>query len=100
MSDQFDLDALLGQAMEMQPLMDGPRPRPPRPRSPVEAGRRRRVTVDRVGRRAVPSVTIRPGAVDPDDVEMLEDLVLAALNEASPAAGPGAPARSEPWRPR
>ena len=28
------------------------------------------------------SVTIAPGAVDPDDVEMLEDLVLAALNDA------------------
>ncbi len=28
------------------------------------------------------SVTIKPEAVDPDDVEMLEDLVLAALNDA------------------
>ncbi len=28
------------------------------------------------------SVTIEPEAVDPDDVEMLEDLVLAALNDA------------------
>lgn len=28
------------------------------------------------------SVKIRPDAVDPDDVEMLEDLVLAALHEA------------------
>ena len=28
------------------------------------------------------SVTIAPSAVDPDDVEMLEDLVLAALNDA------------------
>lgn len=27
------------------------------------------------------SVTIKPEAVDPDDVEMLEDLVLAALND-------------------
>ena len=29
------------------------------------------------------SVTIRPDAVDPDDVEMLQDLVLAALNDAA-----------------
>lgn len=28
------------------------------------------------------SVRIAPSAVDPDDVEMLEDLVLAALNDA------------------
>lgn len=28
------------------------------------------------------SVNIKPEAVDPDDVEMLEDLVLAALNDA------------------
>ena len=27
-------------------------------------------------------VTIKPEAVDPDDVEMLEDLVMAAINEA------------------
>lgn len=29
------------------------------------------------------SVTIAPAAVDPDDVEMLQDLVLAALHDAS-----------------
>lgn len=28
------------------------------------------------------SITIKPEAVDPDDVEMLEDLVLAALKDA------------------
>jgi len=28
------------------------------------------------------SVTIKPEAVDPEDVEMLEDMVLAALNDA------------------
>lgn len=28
------------------------------------------------------SVTIAPEAVDPDDVEMLQDLILAAVNEA------------------
>lgn len=30
----------------------------------------------------IKSVKIKPEAVDPDDVEMLEDLVVAALNEA------------------
>lgn len=34
------------------------------------------------GGKVVKSITIAPEAVDPDDVEMLEDLVLAAVNEA------------------
>ena len=32
--------------------------------------------------REVTKIEIKPEAVDPDDVEMLEDLVLAAVNEA------------------
>jgi DNA-binding YbaB/EbfC family protein len=34
------------------------------------------------GKRDVVSITIDPSAVDPDDVEMLQDLVLAAMTEA------------------
>jgi nucleoid-associated protein EbfC len=34
----------------------------------------------------VRSVTIDPSAVDPDDVSMLEDMVVAAVNEALRAA--------------
>ena len=34
------------------------------------------------GDNSVQSVTIDPQAVDPEDVEMLEDMVLAAVNEA------------------
>ncbi|MBM7855159.1 DNA-binding YbaB/EbfC family protein [Desulfohalotomaculum tongense] len=34
------------------------------------------------GRQELISVEIKPEAVDPDDVEMLQDLVLAAVNEA------------------
>ena len=34
------------------------------------------------GKQKVLSVTIDPAAVDPDDVEMLQDLVLAAVNES------------------
>ena len=29
------------------------------------------------------SITIDPGAVDPDDVEMLQDLIVAAINDAN-----------------
>lgn len=34
------------------------------------------------GKRELLSLAIKPEAVDPDDVEMLQDLVLAAINEA------------------
>ena len=34
------------------------------------------------GKREVLSVTIKPEAVDPEDVEMLQDLVISAVNEA------------------
>ena len=34
------------------------------------------------GKKEVLSVTIKPEAVDPEDVEMLQDLVLTAVNEA------------------
>ena len=34
------------------------------------------------GHQQIEAVTIDPSAVDPDDVEMLQDLVLAAVNEA------------------
>jgi DNA-binding YbaB/EbfC family protein len=34
------------------------------------------------GNQTVESVTIDPEAVDPDDVDMLQDLIVAAMNEA------------------
>ncbi len=40
------------------------------------------VTVVITGRKTVEKVTIAPSAVDPEDVEMLEDLVTTAINEA------------------
>ena len=38
------------------------------------------------GTQQLRSVTIDPSAVDPDDVEMLQDLVTAAVNEALDAS--------------
>ena len=40
------------------------------------------VTVKMNGKHEVLSITIKPEAVDPDDIEMLEDLIVAATNEA------------------
>ena len=39
------------------------------------------------GKKVVQSVTIKPEAVDPEDVEMLQDLVVSAVNEALRQAG-------------
>lgn len=38
------------------------------------------------GKRVLESVTIDPDAVDPEDVEMLQDMIVAAVNEALRAA--------------
>ena len=38
------------------------------------------------GKHEVQSIVINPEAVDPDDVEMLQDMILAAVNEAMRAA--------------
>lgn len=40
------------------------------------------VSVTCNGKKEILAVSIKPEAVDPDDVEMLEDLVLAAINDA------------------
>jgi DNA-binding YbaB/EbfC family protein len=44
------------------------------------------VTVEVTGELVVKSIKIAPEAVDPDDVEMLSDLVLAAVNQGLQAA--------------
>ena len=38
------------------------------------------------GKHEVVSLTIDPEAVDPEDIEMLQDMVIAAVNEATRAA--------------
>ena len=40
------------------------------------------VTVKVTGKHEITSITIDPQVVDPDDIEMLEDLITAAMNEA------------------
>lgn len=40
------------------------------------------VTVKMNGKKRLTGVTIDPAAIDPDDAEMLEDLILAAYNDA------------------
>ncbi|MFC4811959.1 YbaB/EbfC family nucleoid-associated protein [Paenibacillus sp. GCM10023250] len=40
------------------------------------------VTVTVTGHKTLQSISIKPEAVDPDDIEMLQDLVLTAVNDA------------------
>ena len=40
------------------------------------------VSVKVSGKKELKEINIKPEAVDPDDVEMLQDLILAAVNEA------------------
>ncbi len=41
------------------------------------------VTARMNGKKQLLSLTLQPGAVDPSDLEMLQDLVVAAVNEAA-----------------
>ena len=40
------------------------------------------VTVEATGTKQINKITINPSVVDPEDVEMLEDVILLALNDA------------------
>jgi DNA-binding YbaB/EbfC family protein len=40
------------------------------------------VTITANGHKEIIDIEIKPEAVDPDDVEMLQDLILAAMNDA------------------
>ena len=45
------------------------------------------VTIEMTGTQELRSIKIKPEVVDPEDVEMLEDLVMAAFKEARELAG-------------
>lgn len=85
MSDEpqqgFDMSALLEQAQAMTAqLMEAQAAAADVVHEGVSGGGAVRITVS--GGMEFQSVTIREDAVDPDDVEMLQDLVLAALHDA------------------
>lgn len=40
------------------------------------------ITVIATGKKEIKEINIKPEVVDPEDVEMLQDLILAAVNEA------------------
>lgn len=89
MSDQnpsLDMNAILQQAQEMgEQLMAAQQEAAAAVFEGQSGGGAVKITM--TGGMEFKSVTISPGAVDPDDVDMLQDLVLAALNDVMSQAG-------------
>jgi nucleoid-associated protein EbfC len=80
MADGPDLGALLQQAQQMQQQLMAAQAEAADTVHEGAAGGGA-VKVEVTGGMEFRSVTIRPDAVDPDDVEMLQDLVLAAIRD-------------------
>jgi DNA-binding YbaB/EbfC family protein len=82
MSENFDMNALLQQAMDMQSQLAQAQEQAAQQIVEGSAGAGL-VTVSMTGAGEVTKIRIDPGVVDPSDVSMLEDLVLAALHDAA-----------------
>ena len=80
-----DMNALMRQAQKMQDDMKAKQ-------AELEAAEYtgsaagEMVTVKMNGKHEVLSITIKPEAVDPDDIEMLEDMVAAAIKQVDETA--------------
>ncbi len=77
----FDFGAILEQAQAMQQQVQAAQETQAAQVVTGSAGGGK-VTVEMTGSGDYRNVTIAPDAVDPDDVELLEELVLAALRDA------------------
>ncbi len=80
-----NLQQMLKQAQQMQEDMEKAQEALKAERVDASAGGGM-VKVVATGDGRLESIAIDPGAVDPDDVELLQDMVLAATNEALRAA--------------
>jgi len=81
MTESFDINSLLSQALDMQQRMADAQARAAEAEIIGRSGGGA-VQITVTGGMQFVDVTIEPSAVDPDDISMLEDLVLAALNDA------------------
>ncbi len=86
MPDQPDLSQLMAQAQQMQEQLLAAQAEAAEQVVQGQAGGGV-VRVEVTGSMEFRSVTIDPAAVNPDDVEMLQDLVLAALHDAMARVG-------------
>jgi len=85
MAQGFDMNKLLQQAQQMQAQMAQAQEQLAHEIVEASAGGGL-VTVKATGAGEITEIKIDPKAIDPDDPEMLEDVVLAAVNEALRAA--------------
>ena len=76
----FDMNKLMKQAQEMQKQLE--EAQEAAKNEVVEGSAGGMVTVKATGEGRLLEVKIDPKAIDPDDPELLEDMVLAAVNEA------------------
>ena len=76
-----NMNNLMKQAQRMQRQMEEQQKELEEKRFSAEVGGGA-VKVTFTGKRELEEVHISPEAVDPDDVEMLQDLIVAAVNEA------------------
>jgi nucleoid-associated protein EbfC len=77
----FDMNKLLQQAQQMQQQMAQAQEQLAHETVEASAGGGL-VTVKATGAGEITEIKIDPKAIDPDDPELLQDLVLAAVNEA------------------
>jgi len=77
----LDMNALMKQAQQMQEQMARAQAELASETVEASAGGGM-VTVKATGGGEIVGITIDPKAIDPDDPELLEDMVLAAVNEA------------------
>jgi DNA-binding YbaB/EbfC family protein len=85
MPQNFDMNQLLQQAQQMQAQMAQAQEELASETVEASAGGGL-VTVKATGAGEITEIKIDPKAIDPDDPELLEDLVLAAVNEAARSA--------------
>src|SRR6059036_2406198 len=78
---QFDVNKLMKQAQQMQEQMARVQDELANETVDASAGGGM-VTVKATGAGEISEIKIDPKAIDPDDPELLEDTVLAAVNEA------------------
>ena len=78
---KFDMNKMLQQAQQMQEQMQQAQEEAANEIVEASAGGGM-VTVKASGRGEIVGITIDPKAIDPDDPELLADLVMAAVNAA------------------
>jgi len=83
---KFNMQSILEQAQKMQEEMEKVKSEVNRKTVTAEAGGGM-VTVTMSGNNELKQIKISKEVVNPDDIEMLEDLIVAAINKANKAAG-------------